>query len=288
MKKVLLTGSSGFIGRHAIPLLQKGGYDVHAVYYPEPIDLDDGEPVTWHKCDLLDAGQQQDLIEEVRPTHLLHFAWYTAHGKYWTSEENLRWLEASTGLFRRFAEGGGKRAVSAGTCAEYDWDYGYCSEDVTPTRPKTLYGSFAWGRIFFLYGPYEVDTRLVPIVITSLLKDQEAKCTHGNQFRDFMHVQDVASAFVSLLESSVEGSVNIASGVPVALKTVLRNIASILNKPELVKLGAIPVDEKDPPLITADVRRLNNAVGWKPSIDLEAGLRSTIEWWRENLQKVCP
>lgn len=306
MKKVLLTGSSGFIGRHAIPFLLRCGYDVHAVYYPELIELHHSELVAWHRCDLLDAGQQESIIEEVQPTHLLHFAWYVGYvamGNYWTSEDNLRWLKASMGIIKRFAENGGKRAVFTGTCAEYDWNYGFCAEDVTPTRPKNLYGvcknslrevleiycpqvgvSFAWGRIFSTYGPHEVQIRLVPSIITSLLEDRPARCTHGNQLRDFMHVQDVASAFVSLLESPFEGPINIASGEPVTIKTIADTLGSILDKPGLIELGALPIDENDPPLLLADVRRLNNVVGWRPSIDLETGLRGTIDWWRGQLQ----
>jgi len=303
MKKVLLTGAAGFIGRHTIPLMVESGYEVHAVDCIGQPSFKQEFCLFWHQCNLLDIDQQKRLLAEVKPTHLLHFAWYTAPGKYWTSLENLRWVQASLNLLINFINQGGKRAVLAGTCAEYDWSYGYCSEDVTPTRPSTLYGtckhslqemlrhlsqqtglSSAWGRIFFLYGPYEAKIRLVPSIITSLLQDRSVRCTHGNQIRDFLHVEDVASAFVSLLNSNVEGPINIALGQPVALKTVIYTIADLLGKRHLVELGVLPAPEGEAPFVVADVRKLNQQVGWKPKITLEAGLKSDIQWWEQNLE----
>ena len=303
MKKVLLTGAAGFVGRHTIPLMIESGYEVHAVDYIDQPPFKQEPCFFWHQCNLLNTDQQKRLLAEVKPTHLLHFAWYTVPGKYWTSLENLRWVQASLELAMNFIDEGGKRAVLAGTCAEYDWSYGYCSEDVTPTRPSTLYGtckhslqemlrylsqqtglSSAWGRIFFLYGPYEAKIRLVPSIITSLLQDRSVRCTHGNQIRDFLHVEDIASAFVSLLNSNVEGPINIALGQPVALKTVIYTIADLLGKRHLVELGVLPAPEGEPPFVVADVRKLNQQVDWKPKITLEAGLKSDIQWWEQNLE----
>src|ERR1700722_19624324 len=116
MNRVLLTGSSGFIGRHAVDELARLGYEVH-VTSRQKSDL---SGAITHQVDLLDAHQTADLLRAIKPTHLIHFAWYVEHGKYWTSLSNLDWVAASVGLFKSFAENGGRRAVFAGTCAEYD------------------------------------------------------------------------------------------------------------------------------------------------------------------------
>jgi nucleoside-diphosphate-sugar epimerase len=102
--------------------------------------IDDFSDIHWQHCDLLDSEKVSALLKKVKPTHLLHFAWITAHGEFWTSLENLRWVRASLDLLEAFVKNGGRRAVVAGTCAEYDWQYGYCSEQITPLIQTTLYG----------------------------------------------------------------------------------------------------------------------------------------------------
>jgi nucleoside-diphosphate-sugar epimerase len=258
--------------------------------------------VNWHQADLLDSRQTQELIIKVQPTHLLHFAWFVASGTYWDSLENVRWVQASLELLQLFAQHGGQRVVMAGTCAEYDWNYGYCSEHVTPLAPATLYGtskhalqcmldafakqtglSAAWGRIFFLYGPYEPAGRLVASVVRSLLASETARCSHGNQVRDFLYVQDVADAFVALLNSTVSGAVNIGSGQPVALRDVVYTIAQKLGRPDLILLGALPAPANEPRLLVADVSRLFNEVPWRPKYDLDQGIAQSIGWWRDHI-----
>jgi nucleoside-diphosphate-sugar epimerase len=289
MKRVLVTGASGFIGRQSLAPLAARGYDVHAVCRQgQP-----AEPATWHRVDLMDRGRVLQLLEEVRPSHLLHFAWDVTHGQYWSSPENLRWVEASLSLLGGFAERSGRRAVLAGTCAEYDWRFGFCSERVTPLAPATLYGSckhalhsiaasfaaqahlsLAWGRIFYLYGPHEQPGRLVPSVARSILAGKPVRCSHGNQARDFLHVRDVAEGFTALLDSAVEGPVNIASGRPVTIREVVGTLVSLFpgNPDVRLEFGAVPTPPDDPPLLVADVRRLSDEVGWTPRFDLRGGL----------------
>lgn len=304
MRKVLLTGASGFVGRHCLPTLVARGYEVHAVSSraDAPCEMPDG--VRWHRADLLDAAQVSALLARVGPTHLLHCAWYAVPGAYWTSPENFRWVEASLHLLQTFAASGGQRVVTTGSCAEYDWRYGYCSEQVTPLRPATIYGvckhalqlmldalcqranvSAACGRLFFLYGRHEYPQRLVASVIRSILQEQAAPCSHGEQIRDFLYAQDAADALVALLDSETTGAVNIASGVPVTLRQVVEEIAAQLGRPDLIRLGALPSPEDEPRLLLADVARLRDEVRWSPRYDLAGGLAETIGWWKLQLQK---
>jgi nucleoside-diphosphate-sugar epimerase len=291
MSRVLLTGATGFIGRHAIAPLVAAGHEVHAVSRAPAHD----DRVTWHRADLLDA--RTDVVTEVGPDAMLHFAWYAEHGLFWAAPENVRWVEASLRMLRQFAEAGGARAVLAGTCAEYDWrvDVPAYEERRSPLRPATLYGSakhalhtvasayaeqagfeLAWGRIFFLYGPGEAPGRLVPAVARALLAGEPAEATSGTQIRDFLHVRDVAAAFAALLDSDVVGPVNVGSGEARPLRDVIATLAEAVGRPELVRLGALPARAGEPERIVADASRLHEEVGFAPRFGLREGLEDTV------------
>lgn len=297
MKRVLVTGATGFVGRHTLPLLVERGFDVHAVARAVPPNAD--SRVTWNAVDLLGGTDAlRALVERSRATHLLHLAWYTEHGKYWRSLENFRWTAASLELAREFAARGGERLVAAGTCAEYDWSGGVCSEVSTALAPSTPYGickdalrrlleslaaettiGFAWGRVFFTFGPDEQPQRFVPSVICSLLRGVEAPTTHGQQVRDFLGVEDVASAFVALVDTNVDGAVNIASGEPLTLRQIVAEIEKTIGGPGRVAFGAIAAAD-EAPMVVADVSRLRREVGWTPRATLGERLAQVIEWWR--------
>lgn len=298
MKRVLVTGASGFIGRATLPRLLALGYEVHATA-PDPVEERVPTDVHWHRLDLLDSAETTALMAAVRPTHLLHLAWYAEPGRYQTSAENLRWVQGSLFLVEHFLQWGGRRVTVAGTCAEYDWRDGRCKENFTRLKPADLYSvskhalhimltswsqqmkfSLGWGRVFFLYGPFEHPKRLVASVICSLLNNEPALCTEGHQERDFLHVHDVADALVALLESNVEGPVNIASGKAVAIRDIIFALARLLGGEDLVQLGTLPTPPGERPSVVADVDRLHNDVVWRPMFSLEAGLADTVEWWK--------
>lgn len=304
MAGVLVTGATGFIGRASLPFLVAQNYEVHAITTQPQLQSLIMPGVNWHSLNLLDTNATQKWLETNQPDSLLHLAWYAEPGKYWTSERNLDWVQASLNLLKTFVQVGGKRAVFAGTCAEYDWRYGFCSEQLTPALPATVYGtakyslqlllnafaqqtglSAAWGRVFWLYGPYEHPGRLVASLCRNLLSGQVAPCSHGQQVRDFLHVEDVASAFVSLLGSEAAGVVNIGSGQAVQLKDIIYKIAEYIGKPELIKLGALAAPLNEASLVVADVKRLKQEVGWQPRYNLTEGLIQTVEWWKNYLKR---
>jgi nucleoside-diphosphate-sugar epimerase len=266
-----------------------------------PADKDSKLPIQ-HKADLKSEAESIALIASIKPTHLLHLAWTTETGACLTDPDNELWEKSGMAMVQAFHAAGGKRIVVSGTCAEYDWNFTHLSEDSTPTKPRNLYGksknyfrekllhfsketglSSAWGRIFFVYGPGEDKRRLVASVITSLLAQLPAECTHGEQKRDYLHVQDVADALVALLSSEVQGTVNIGSGRAIRVKDLISAVADKLNGKDLIRLGARQAPPDDPPCLEADIKRLSKEVGFTPRISVDQGLDSTINWWRQTL-----
>ncbi len=309
---VLLTGASGFIGSRAIAPLIAAGHEVHALGRRAGASAGGAvgavaaasAGVIWHEVDLLDDRAVQPLVAEIAAERMLHLAWFTEHGRFWSAGENLDWVAASVRLVRAFAQAGGRRAAIAGTCAEYDWARldGPCRElddagdAATAERPATLYGackratrlvceayaheaglSLAWGRVFLLYGPGEDERRLVPQVARALLSGERAPTSDGAQLRDFTHVDDVAGGFAALLDSDVEGPVNVASGEAVSIADVLALIARAAGRPDLLRLAALPRRDGEPDLLVADVRRLRDEVGFAPSVTLEQGIAETVD-----------
>lgn len=298
MTTTLVTGATGFLGSACTRQLASDPADVHTCARTAPTESP--STVSFHTVNLLDRDATGALVAEVRPTHLLHLAWIATPGTYWESPKNDEWLDASRHLVRAFADHGGRRAVVAGTCAEYDWTAGGpYRERESPTRPAKRYGqakdalrrwsereaaargvSFAWARLFFLYGPGEHPARFVPSVATALLDGRTADCTTGTQVRDFLHVDDAARALLTLLGDVVEGPVNIASGEGVTVRSVAELIASAAGQPDSLRLGAKPTPASEPDELVADVDRLRSEVGWQPELTLERGLLETVDWWR--------
>ena len=305
---VLVTGASGFLGRHCLDALTQRFRQVHAVVHHSAIAS--AQAITEHEVNLLDAREVDTLIDATQPTHLLHLAWVTEHGRYWNTPENLRWLEASLHLVQQFAQSGGRRLVTAGSCAEYHCAQGTCHEDRTPLVPNSFYGqckhgmqslietyarekklSYAHSRIFHLYGPHEHPRRFVPTVIRSLLRGSQNNYSDGHQIRDYLHVEDAAAAHTQLLCSNYQGCVNIGSGLPLSLRQLASTIQSLSgSRNDRIEFGRLPRRNNDPTVLLADTSRITREIGWGPRWDLNAGLLQTIQWWkaRENFSPANP
>ena len=294
MSRVLVTGATGFVGRPTVIALVRAGHEVHAVGRRAP-DRRSAD-VRWHEADLLaDGSGAARLLADSGAEVLVHLAWYTEHARFWTAPENLDWVRATLLLLREFARTDcGRRVVMAGTCAEYQWNRAvYTEHDLC--APRTLYGaakhglhliaesfaalegiSFAWARLFFLYGPGEPPGRFVPCIARQLLGRQPARMTTGAQVRDFLHVTDAGSALGALATSELEGAVNIASGAGVSLFDLAQLIAQHTGGLEHLQVGVIASRPDEPPSLIANVTRLRQAVGWQPAIPLGEGIADSV------------
>ena len=288
--RVLVTGATGLIGRQAVKSLLDRGHQVIAF---SRSDMDDPRFRTI-PVDLLDPTARLAAMRAANATHLLHLAWHDHPRDRWSAPENRDWAGATVQLVREFADLGGKRALCAGSCAEYDWSYEQLKE-TTPLRPATVYGkakadagtqviemsreldlSLVWTRLFFCYGPREPRGRLLGDLLYGLSAGQKIPCTDGLQERDYLHTEDIGEALAIALESDATGAMNIASGRATKVRDIIQTTAALMGRPELISLGALARAPDDPPRLVADISQLES-IGFEPKYDLGSGLQQCVE-----------
>jgi nucleoside-diphosphate-sugar epimerase len=299
---VLVTGATGFVGSHVVRKLVASGDDVTVIVRPgssrhrlngvlDRVQILEG--------DLADGALIGPLLERCRPEACIHAAWYAEPGKYLESPKNLDSLRSSLDLLEMLAKAGCTHLVGVGTCFEYAMQPRPLTEG-SPTGPFTLYAAaklafylvaaqraaqlgigLAWARLFYLYGPGEDARRLVPAAIKALSAGSEFPATTGEQVRDYLHVEDVASALCALSRLKLTGAFNVSSGEAVTIAGLMRMLGELLGRPELIRLGALPRRDWDPAFVCGDNHRLRSEAHWAPRYALRSGLAQTIEWWNK-------
>jgi nucleoside-diphosphate-sugar epimerase len=267
---VTLTGATGFVGKQILRNLLERGCSVRALVR-DPSRLH-GMPARA----ALEVVQTPDLFTEATgrleeliagSETVVHAAWHAEPGKHHTSPLHLPCLIGTLNLAYVFAAVGGKRFVGVGSCAEYDPSAGLMSTD-TPLAPNTLYGackasafqvlryfldtegvSFAWCRIFNLYGEGADERLLVPYIRRQLKAGQEVLLTSGDQVRDFLDVKDAARMITDVALGQQQGAANICSGEAVSIRQLAERIADEYGRRDLLRFGARPENIFDPPRV---------------------------------------
>jgi dTDP-6-deoxy-L-talose 4-dehydrogenase (NAD+) len=269
MKRVLVTGGTGFVGKQVLRELLSRRAEVTVVLRPgRPVpdgivathiteDIFSESVEFWAKaCDGIDT--------------LVHVAWYAEPGKYVTSAMNLTCISGTIRMAEAAASVGVKRFVGVGSCFEYDLNAG-CLKTSTPLAPSSPYGaakaatylalsralphlcvSFAWCRLFYLYGEGEDHRRLVPYLRQRLAAGEPAELTSGQQIRDYLDVTEAGRRIAAITLSSAEGAFNICSGIPVTIEHMARRIAEEYGRTDLLRFGVRPDNPEDPPCIIGE------------------------------------
>lgn len=269
-KTILLTGSTGFVGRQILKSLLAQSAKVKLLVRigkEDEILTSANIEAVITTPDLLTMSQEswEDICTDIDT--VVHAAWYTEPGEYLQSSKNIDFLNSTLLLAKACVKNKVRRFVGIGTCFEYDLQAGYLSVD-TPIKPSSLYASakastflllsqffnvakveFAWCRLFYLYGEGEDSRRFVPYLRAKLAASEIAEITDGNQVRDYMDVSEAGRMIVDVAQSCYIGAVNICSGKPITIRKFAEIIADEYGRRDLLKFGARERNTVDPPCV---------------------------------------
>lgn len=268
-KRILLTGTTGFVGRQILAALLKADVELRLV-------VRDGGESRLPQTGVAEIVRTADLFRESAEwwaaacqgvDTVIHAAWYAEPGMYMQSPKNLDCLAGTLQLAAGCAQAGVRRFVGIGSCSEYDMSIGHLSVDA-PLRPTTPYAgakaatflalstllpeqgiSFAWARLFYLYGEGEDARRLVPYLRARLSTGEPAELTSGTQIRDYLDVAAAGAEIAALALGSTHGAVNICSGHAQTVRELAEQIADEYGRRDLLRFGARADNHFDPPCV---------------------------------------
>lgn len=268
--RIFLTGHEGFIGQEIHSLAREAGHDVMGLEKPFRM-----------------ASPPWEKLAQFAPDVCIHCAWIATPGIYLESPENTAHREWSLDLVRKLAQTGTRRFVIAGTCAEYGPSDHPLREEMPPA-PSTLYGreknllrvtleeesaalglELLWARIFYPYGPGEHPDRLISFLIRNALEGKESPLKQPHAVRDYIHIRDLARAFLMLAEAGPSGVYNVGTGRGLKLAEIRDQVLSSFGNAPLAVTADGPVGGRDE--VVADISKIS-ALGWSPLFDIKKGL----------------
>lgn len=267
--RLLVTGATGYIGRALLPGLLARAEQVRCVVRQHTATMAGADDCV--TIEDLWSASDEDLDSALTGVDtVVHLAWYVDAGDYLLSSENARCLAGTLRLAERARKAGVRRFVGIGTCLEYDTRYGYLTTE-TPLAPISPYASakaaaylalrsslkhtgmsFAWARLFHIYGGDEDPRRLTAYLRSQLEAGRPVELTAGRQIRDYSHIDDVVVMLSDLVFDQYDGVANICSGVPTTVADFVRRIAADYGGDSRLIFGARADRPDDPTCIIGE------------------------------------
>ena len=297
--RIFVTGGSGFLGSHLVLDLMERGHEVAVLLRPESASWRLGE--ARDRLHVIPGALEhlerlRGALQAFAPEAVVHMAWRGVAGGDRNNPVQAANVAETVGLVELAAEAGAKTFVGAGSQAEYGPYDRAIREDDTP-RPTTLYGMAklaagsmairlaeerglraAWLRIFSTYGPKDADYWLIPSMIRNLRSGQHMALTACEQRWGFLHARDAASAFrLAATHADARGIFNVGSPEAPPLRETVTRLRDLVAPGAALGFGELAYRPDQVMVLAADVSRML-ALGWKPEVPLDDGLRETVNW----------
>ena len=308
MKKILITGATGFVGACLTRRLIKENNEIYIITRntSDLWRLDDiKNSLHIHDLDLMDSQKIKELAKEIKVNYVYHFATYGGYHYQNDLDKTISTNVIGTwNLFKAFSDEGIDMFINTSSSSEYGEKLEPMMENMI-LEPSNMYGAtkasatilcsayaktkkipFITYRLFSPYGYFDSGTRLIPTVITSCLSKTKLNLAKKNSNRDFIFIEDVINAYLSAinLKSAFGEIYNIGSGIKYSVEQVTDIIMNILNSKIEVQWGNEFNRRYEPQMWVGNIEKAKNDLKWKPKNTLQDGLEYTIQWFQKNMK----
>jgi len=298
--KVLVTGATGFIGRHLINALLKEGANV-SIICRKNTELD--QNVNAYTGDLTNLDFVHKVVKEILPQKIFHLAALVNPSRNMDLLEEILKVNfyGTVNLLTSLKKIDYDSFVFSSTAEVYG-DNDIPFQENMPLKPLSPYSlskssaemfcnmlSKSYGypiktlRLSLAYGPGQKADRFIPQLVTTLLKNKQFMMTKGEQKRDFIYVEDVIKALIktSLNRKAKGETINICSGKQYPIKEIANKVSDMLHAKNLIKKNLI-YRTNEQWEYCGDITKAKKILNWEPSTDIDNGLKKTIKWYKNN------
>ena len=296
--KLLVVGGTGFIGRHIVKKSLDLGFNTTSLSKSNPIEKEKIDGVTYLTADIIDKQSLFVNLDGKVFDYVINSSGYINHSNY--SNDGSKIFDAHfygvKNLIDCLDKGKIKRFVQFGSSDEYGSNSApqnenqkespiamySCAKVASTYFLQTLYKTENFPSVilrpFLVYGPNQGEDRFIPQIIMGCINDKKFSTSEGMQLRDFLFIDDFIDAvFITLKNNNVLGEIiNISSGIPVSIKKVINIIVDTLKSGQ-PQFGKIKYRDGENMKLFGDISKVKTLLNWKPKVDLETGIRKTIE-----------